>query len=102
METLGPKHPSEIKTIRFNFARDLGAGINIVSSVPVVATVIDGADPSPGSVVLGGVTLASPSVLQRIQGGVDGASYLLECAATDSAGNVHVAQAVLAVSRKLY
>ena len=102
MKTLGPKHPLEIKIIRFVFSGDI-AGATMLSSVaPVTSSVIDGTDAAPQNIVLGLATISGSEVLQRITGGLDGVTYLLECVATDSAGNVHVAQAVVPVRRKLY
>lgn len=102
MKTLGPKHPLEIKTLRFNFSGEIAGAVTLVSAAPTTATAVDGTDATPGNTVLGLPVIVGQEVLQRITGGVDLTSYLFESAVTDSAGNVHVAQALVAVSRKLY
>lgn len=102
MQTIGPKHPLETKLLRFSFAKDIAAPTTIVSVAAPTVSVIDGTDPTPASFLLGAPLVTTPEVLQRITGGLDGVTYLVECAATDSAGNVHVAQAVVPVRRKLY
>lgn len=102
MQTIGPKHPLETKIVRFNFSRDVAGSTTLSSVAPVSSSVVDGTDPSPQSFILGSATISGAEVLQRITGGLDGVTYLVECVATDSAGNVHVAQAAIAVRRKLY
>lgn len=84
------KHVLEKVTLVFPFARELTTGVTVVS-VLITATTKRGTDPAPANVLLG-VPSIQPGgeVLQRVQGGVAGAAYLLLAAATLSNGNVLV------------
>lgn len=93
---LGPKDPEEIKALKFPFARELnGATITTVEALTV--TLYKGADTSPADVKLGDPVVSGTDVLQRVQGGMDGAAYKFRVKVLDSAGNRHVMTDWLAV-----
>lgn len=85
---LGPKDPSEIKTILFDFGRDLGDA-TIVSVVEATPTTYRGTDPSPAGVKISEPVIDGTTVLVRMGGGVDGAAYKWLIRVEDSAANVH-------------
>lgn len=93
---LGPKDPEEIKALKFPFARELN-GATIATVEGVTVTLYKGADPSPADVKLGGAVVSGTDVLQRVQGGLDGAAYKFRVKVLDSAGNRHVMTDWLAV-----
>lgn len=92
---LGPKDPSEIKPVTFDFTNQIGAAT--IASTTVAVTVIRGTDGNPGNLLSGGAAIAGPLVNQRIKAGISGCNYLITCLATDSAGLVHKIAASLRV-----
>ena len=95
---IGPIDQAEAKPVYFLFAGEVG-GVNI-SSASITATLLEGTDANPGGILLGTVTIdnAQKIVSQKVAApGRSGCRYKLRCTATDSAGNVHVVAAQLAV-----
>ena len=100
MFEIGPKTSGEIKPVKFPFAVELnGAAIAVVAAT--TCTLLTGTDAAPGAMVLGAAQAIGTDVFQRIQGGVDGASYRLRVRVTDNAGNVHDMLARLLVKDSL-
>lgn len=91
-----PKLAGETKTYTFDYTGDLAIGETIVSA-SVAATVWSGNDATPGGVISGLSTVASPQVTQKITAGVPGTIYKLLCTAVSSAGNTLQGYALLAV-----
>jgi hypothetical protein len=90
-----PKHPDESIPVTFDFSLLAGA---FVSSPVITVTRFSGADdPSPGDIISGVSQVSGPLVMQRIVGGVDDCTYLLECAADDPDGSRWVISALLHV-----
>lgn len=96
MKTLGPKDPEEIKLVKFPFANELEVG-ETLGSLVVTCTVLAGADAGYATVLLGAPVLIGTDVVQRVQNGLDGVSYMLRAKATGSSGLVHVVPGVLEV-----
>lgn len=95
-QPLGPKDPDEIKVLSFSFERDLaGASIAAVLSCTVAAH--KGVDAGASSCLLGAPVASGDLVLVRMQSGLDGVIYKWRVKVSDSAGNVHVATALVAV-----
>lgn len=90
------KDPEERFWLTFDFSAALDAGETIASNT-VAISVRSGSDATPTAVLDGAPSLSGASILQRVKDGVDGASYLLRCAATTSADRVLVLGGVLPV-----
>lgn len=72
-----PKDPAEIVTLTFQFAN---VATTTLSSPVVTVSHLEGiSDATPSSMVLGAATVVGTDVVQQIQGGVDGADYLVRC-----------------------
>lgn len=95
-EPLGPKDPTEIKLIKFPFARELD-GATIAGTPTVTATTHKGTDASPGEVIFGDPAVVGKDVFVRMRTGVSGVTYKLRVVVTDNAGNVHVATELVLV-----
>jgi len=88
---IGPKDIAESRLVRFDFTKELGTGENILSAT-VTAAVVSGNDSSPAAILSGAPVISSPSVTQRIIGGLSNVSYHLRCVAvTDSDNTITVA-----------
>lgn len=90
------KDPAEADWATFDFAAALQAG-ETISAIDVAISTRTGSDASPSAVLDGAASEADGVVTQRFAGGVDGASYLLRCAATTSLSRVLVLAGVLPV-----
>jgi hypothetical protein len=91
------KDPAEVLVATFDYASEINSGETIASAV-VTCSVLAGTDPTPAAVLAGSASIAGGTVLQPFQGGVDGVSYTLRCAATLSpSGRVLVLAATLPV-----
>jgi hypothetical protein len=102
-DLLPAKHPLAIITVPFDFGPLLVECANPataeVVSATVTATLFSGTDPTPSAILALAPDLSqAPTVLQRIVGGVDGASYLLTGLATTNSGEVIVLEGLLPVS----
>ena len=96
MTPLGPKDPEELKIIHFPFGGELESGETL--SVLVISCAIQsGVDAAAAAMPSGAPIVVGSDVYQRVQAGVDGASYLIRCKATSSTGLVHVLAALLDV-----
>lgn len=89
-----PIDVDEIDTMVFNFLPGIEDGETIASSTITCETHI-GADADPEDVLVGAGTIDGNTVLQRIGGGIRGATYLLRCRAVLSSGRALVASALL-------
>lgn len=89
------KDPSENLIVEFDF----GAEATTVVSPVVTVTVAPGTDPDPALILVGAPTASGSVVTQRVQGGVDGVDYLLECRASSGA-DVFVVTAILPVRNR--
>lgn len=87
----------EIITVEFFFTEDLPIG-ETLTSVSVTATVAQGVDPSPQSIVLVSPRVSGGRVRQWIVAGVPGVTYYLVCEATFSgSGDVVTREGYLSV-----
>jgi len=89
------KAPEEKIWATFDFRKGLVAGETIVSAVMNV-TLKGGSDGSPEA-ILSTQTVLGGRVLQRLQGGVEGATYLIACLASTSEERVLKLAGVLPV-----
>lgn len=95
--TFDSKRPAEKVWSTFRFGKGLAPG-ETVTSVVVGVALVQGVDPTPAAVLDGAaVLLQGARVMQRLQGGVDGASYRIRIDATTSAGQVLALAGVLPV-----
>jgi hypothetical protein len=92
----GPKLTSETLDLTFDFDSMLAVGETLASAV-TTATVFSGEDSSPSSIIDGSATLDGTQVIQTVTDGVAGVVYVLNCAATTSAGQILIMQGRLAV-----
>jgi hypothetical protein len=90
-----PKHPGESIPVTFDFS--LLAGAFVSSPVITVSRFSGAEDPAPGDIINGVPLVSGALVVQRIVGGVDDCTHLLECAADDAEGNRWVISALLHV-----
>jgi hypothetical protein len=91
-----PKHPDEQLVITFDFTRWTTTP---ASPVITVTRYSGAADPNPAALLSGAPQVAAPLVRQKVVGGVDGCTYLLECKVTDADGEVWVLPVLLYVCR---
>jgi hypothetical protein len=94
---IGPKHPSEIKTLIFDFSADLG-DYGLTDAV-VTVELLRGTDPQASTLLEGDSQAAQALVTQTLARGVLGCSYAVHCLATDGSGQKHYASAELDVAR---
>lgn len=97
IQRLPDKRPSEIVTVTFKYARQLGAGVVLAPGASVAVAVRKGADPAP-VVIEGAPVVVGNDVLVRVVGGLDGVEYLLSCTADTSTGDRLVLEGVLPVA----
>lgn len=88
--------PEEKVTTLVDFGPALGVG-DTLASVLVSVTLLQGVDAAPGALLDGTAVLKGARVLQRLQGRISGASYLVKYRATTALGNVLVLRRVLPV-----
>lgn len=75
------KDPGDIIVVEFDFTKDLGA-LTAVTAPQVSIAVAVGADPSASAMLVGQPQMIGGQVLQRIQAGVSGCDYALQCTAS--------------------
>lgn len=80
------KHPEDERVYTWRYAKLLGPGEVITSSV-WTATVKTGTDPNPGDILSGAPTNAGSEARHKIVGGVLGVVYDVSVLATTSLGN---------------
>lgn len=91
------KDPAEKVWATFAYAPALEAS-ETIQSAALTVSLKQGSDATPAAILDGAaVLLAGGRVMQRIQGGVNGASYLVRCAATTSTGRVLLLAGVVPV-----
>lgn len=88
--------PEEKVTSLVDFGPSLGHGETLASAT-VTVTVVQGIDATPAVMLDGAAVLKGARVLQRLQGRISGASYLVKYRATTSLGNVLVLRRVLPI-----
>lgn len=99
------KDPAEIKAVTIDFAADVGYAASIVDAVVTCVIASGGVNDDPAQMLDGapqitGMANTSPKqVTQRIRGGVDGSTYVVQCLATDSDGLKHLVARLLPVRR---
>ena len=87
MKTLSPKDPRESIVISFNFENLLGDH-ETITSAEATSKVVSGNDPDAKNVVVGDAIIVEMVCLQRVAGGVSGATYLLSMVVNTSEDNV--------------
>lgn len=91
------KDPAEAIYLGFDYAADLETGETISGSPTVSASLVAGTDPTPSALLSGSPIVVGATVLQRVVGGVAGASYTLRCQVSTSASRTLVLAATLPV-----
>lgn len=88
---LEPKHVQERVLLRFPFALEIPQGATI-ASVQMSCTTRSGTDAAAAAMLAGAATISATTgeVLQRVEAGVAGATYLVMAVATLSNGLVLV------------
>ena len=94
MNAFSAKDPSEVITVAVDFVNLLGTS-ETLSTVVYSASVIQGIDPSPSSLISGSGTISGTKVLQNITGGLPGVTYLLTAKVTTSASHTFVASGLM-------
>lgn len=94
MSLLSPKDPAEIITLAFDFSAVAAAVL-----APMVSAAHESgpADPSPAAILSGAAQVQGATVLQKIVGGVAGATYRLRCQVDTPDGERFVLPARLSV-----
>jgi hypothetical protein len=95
-ELLLPLELGETDVLTFDYTDSLEAGETITSAT-VTISVVQGTDPSPDNLKIGGAQAATPYALQKVSGGVRNTTYLCYCAATTSNSRVLVNAGILPV-----
>lgn len=91
------KDPAEKVWATFDYGAALEPG-EVIQSAAIGVSLKQGTDAAPAAILASAaVLLAGGRVTQRIQGGVDGAAYLVRCAATTSTERVLLLAGVLPV-----
>lgn len=92
------KDPVEALVITFEFAAEINVDETIAAAPAVSVSLLSGADEAPGDVLAGSPAVSGSAVLHAVHGGINGAAYLLRCAATlVPSGRVLVLAATLPV-----
>ena len=91
------KDPGEAFACAFDIALELIEGETITGTPTIAVALIGGTDADPDALVSGAPTIDGGRVLQRLVGGVAGATYTLTCLAQTSEGNTLARAAVLPV-----
>lgn len=78
------KDPHAQLVLGFDMARDLATGETLVTPTAATITVVEGTDPSPGSMANGSPSVSGTKVLVPVKGGVDGCVYSIEVGCTTS------------------
>jgi hypothetical protein len=90
------KLTTENEQFTFDFSPVLGS-TETISSATCTATVKEGTDPTPSSILVGSPAISGSKTTQRISAGLDGVIYRLEMTATTSLSNVYTIVADLQV-----
>lgn len=91
------KDPAETLVATFDYSAELDAG-ETIDVAETACTLLSGTDADPAEVLDSAPTIDAGTVLQRLTGGVDGATYTLRCQATlDPTGRILVLAATLPV-----
>jgi hypothetical protein len=85
MKLLPTKGPDEVVPISFDFTADISSGAT-VTVISVTASVVSGADASPGNLLQGAAIATGATVVQWIKGGVSGVGYAVQCLVSASDG----------------
>lgn len=91
---LSNKDPTETITVTFDFSALTSA---LSSPVVTCALVAGTADSNPSAMLSGSATVNGAKVLQKIAGGLDGATYDLRCSTNAADGSVYVLSGWLTV-----
>ena len=86
------KDPVDVVTVTFDFTPDAPE----VTSPAVTIAVVVGTDPDPSLMLVGAPLVQGAIVYQRIQGGINGNSYALQCLAFNG-GDRYSIEAILPV-----
>lgn len=95
--TFPDKAPAEIVFLGFDFAADLDTGETISGTPTITASLVAGTDPTPSAIISGIPSVVGALVVQRVGGGIAGASYRLTCQITLDSSRVLVLAATLPV-----
>jgi hypothetical protein len=96
--TLSPKDPAEVITVTADFSTELAAGETIRVPTNTITTVPEGRDPNAADMLIGTPEVVGGQVLQMLEGGIDGTTYLVTCVAPLSSGRILVRRGSLLVS----
>ncbi len=97
MSAFSPKTTSEVIDLTVNFTYLLSPG-ETISSATVYAAVLNGVDPSPGSLLFGAPSIVSSLVTQRLQTGVANTTYALSFGALTSNSQYFIETHTIAVT----
>jgi phage gp36-like protein len=86
------KDPADIITVEFDFTADA----DTVTTPAVTISVVSGTDADPSLMLVGAPTATGAIVYQRVQGGISGVVYSLQCLA-DNSGDRYSIEALLPV-----
>lgn len=75
------KDPADVITVEFDFSADATA----VTAPSITISAASGTDADPSLMLVGAPTVSGAVVLQRIQGGINGVLYALQCLAYNGA-----------------
>jgi hypothetical protein len=89
-ENFSYKIVEENKLLSFDFSQAL-ASSETIATANCSILVMDGTDPFPFSVLAGSSVISGTTVIQRVQGGLNGVTYRLVATITTSMGNTLVA-----------
>lgn len=90
------KHPTEVQALTFDFTGVAGTAA-LASATVAALNGLGVVDPSPAGILSGAATVSGLVVTQKVIGGLSGATYELQCTATDTAGNSFLLSALLPV-----
>lgn len=88
------KDPGDTISVEFDFAKDIGA--EVLSNPSVSIAVAVGTDTSAAAMLVGAPQILGSRVLQRLQAGVNGCDYALQCTADIGADRLTI-EAILPV-----
>ncbi len=92
---LSPKYVSELKPLTLDFSLLLATGDTITGVPTLTVSVLQGNDPSPGSLLSGAASISASGVqvIQSLTGGVAATQYLIACQVTTVQGEKLTGQA---------
>ena len=82
-EFFSSKRDGETVAYGFDFQKVLATG-ETISTATFSSELVEGTDPSPGTMISGSATISGTKVTQLITGGVDDAIYRIVCEITTS------------------